>query len=351
MTDRAAEPHVRAVVIAPSGASGSMRVLLERLAGLGIEVDIVDEVSDAAEVVARHGDAPPVVLVDLRELGSEDVEDVRRATDAVRAAINAIPACMPVVLTSEADAAMIVACMRAGAGDVIDIQLEGTAAARSVVERVFRRQRERAGQLAQLAQLHGMIEDLLKDLIRTERRSIDLEEKLARTTREFPSPSDTRPAAILLVEPDRHLANHLVERLEAAEVTTFAYITGDDAVRAATNLTAGQLPLYDLALVAAQLPDSDGVATIQRLRDKAPALPAFLMTSVHDTALAERAANIGVVGFVHKPLSDVDDVVSRLAQLARESLSRTREHAYLERIKARHERVLARYRSLPRGDS
>jgi hypothetical protein len=39
--------------------------------------------------------------------------------------------------------------------------------------------------------------------------------------------------------------------------------------------------------------------------------------------------------------------VSRLAQLAQDSLSRTRESLYLERIKERHERVLARYRSLP----
>jgi hypothetical protein len=41
-------------------------------------------------------------------------------------------------------------------------------------------------------------------------------------------------------------------------------------------------------------------------------------------------------------------VVGRLTQLARESLERTREQLYLARIKARHERVLARYRSLPR---
>ena len=72
------------------------------------------------------------------------------------------------------------------------------------------------------------------------------------------------------------------------------------------------------------------------------------MTAVHDADLAARAADLGVVGFVQKPLADVDEVVARLAQLARESLERTREQLYLQRIKARHERVLARYRSLPR---
>jgi hypothetical protein len=55
-----------------------------------------------------------------------------------------------------------------------------------------------------------------------------------------------------------------------------------------------------------------------------------------------------VVGFVQKPLADLDEVVERLSQLAHDSLQRTREQDYLKRIKARHEHVLARYRSLPR---
>ena len=76
--------------------------------------------------------------------------------------------------------------------------------------------------------------------------------------------------------------------------------------------------------------------------------PPALGTSVHDGELAERAADLGVVGFVHKPLVDIDEIVERLAQLENESLLRTREHLYIQRIKARHERVLAKYRSLPR---
>jgi FixJ family two-component response regulator len=72
------------------------------------------------------------------------------------------------------------------------------------------------------------------------------------------------------------------------------------------------------------------------------------MTSAHDSELAAHAADLGVVGFVRKPLTDLDDIVDRLSQLARDSLHRTREHVYLQRIKERHERVLARYRTLPR---
>jgi len=80
----------------------------------------------------------------------------------------------------------------------------------------------------------------------------------------------------------------------------------------------------------------------------APALPAFLLTGTADPELAHRAAEVGVVGLVQKPLVDPSRLVEHLAQLAREGLSRNREQTYLERIKERHEHVLARYRSLPR---
>jgi len=252
-------------------------------------------------------------------------------------------------VTSEADPMLIVSCVRAGAGDVIDLQLEGTAAARAVVQRICERQAARSTELAMVATQRDMIEDLLKDLIRTERRSIDAEEALAaraRTTGEIAAALESRPPTVLLIEHERAVADELADLLETAGVSTFAYVTGEDALRE-VDVLADSTGL-DLAVVAAQLPGIDGLETIRRLRARVDGLPAFLMTSVHDGDLAAHAADLGVVGFVQKPLADLDDIVARLAQLARDSLHRTREHAYLQRIKERHERVLARYRALPR---
>ena len=195
-----------------------------------------------------------------------------------------------------------------------------------------------------------MIEEMLRDLIRTERRSIEAVDKLAaqarRATGEHIAISDDRAPAVLLVEHDRDVADELADLLETAGIATYAYVTGEEAIREVGTLstTTG----LDLALIAAQLPGIDGLETIRRLRDRVPGLAAFLMTSVIEAELAAGAADLGVVGFVQKPLADLQEVVDRLAQLARESLARTREQAYLERIKERHERVLARYRSLPR---
>jgi FixJ family two-component response regulator len=290
-----------------------------------------------------------VILIDLRDAAAGEVEDLKRATTILKRALTALPGIDPVIVTADATASLIIGCMRAGAGDVIDLQLEGTATARAVVHRIFRRQAERQYEHHVIDQQRQMIEELMKDLIRTERRSIDAEEQLAARSRtqtgEPSAGGEARLPAVLLVEHERSVADQLADLLEAAGVATYAYVSGEEALREveALSSTTG----LDLALVAAQLPGIDGLDTIRRLRDRIPGMPAFLVTSVVDADLAAHAADLGVVGFVQKPLADVDAVVERLVALARQSLSRTRENVYLQRIKERHERVLARYRSLP----
>jgi DNA-binding NtrC family response regulator len=340
-----------AIVLAPDGVIGSLQQLVERLQAGGIHVDACDEVGVAALIASRTPYAPPVVLVDLRGLvEGSDLEDLQTAGERVRRVVHAMPLVQPIAVTGKADAGAVIACIRAGAADVIDMNMEGTAVAKAVVTRVYQKQIAAASHAQTTAKLRAMIEDMLKDIIRTERRSIDLEEKLAQfesSTGEVRELGDQRPPSILLVEPTREIAKDLADRLERTGVVTYVFAAGEDATREIDTLLASGAG-FDLALIAAQLPGIDGLEAVRRLRDRLPGLPAFLMTSVHDADLAARAADLGVVGFVQKPLPDLDEVVVRLAQLARDSLERTREALYLARIKARHERVLARYRSLPR---
>src|SRR6185503_11874818 len=147
----------------------------------------------AVELAARHP-MPPAVLLDLRDAGASEVEDIRKATDTLRRTLAALPHALPVVVTADAAAPLIVACLRAGAGDVIDLQLEGTATARTVVQRICTRQVERLRELEIVEQQRSIIEDLLRDLIRTERRTIDAEEALAARVRSGEIPViETRP--------------------------------------------------------------------------------------------------------------------------------------------------------------
>lgn len=335
-----------AILIAPQGTSGQLRSLVERLTATGVQVTIVDELSLAVDIYENH-ESPPAILVDLRDV---DTDDHRLASDSLKRIQQALPHTHPIPVLSHSTPALILACIRGGAGDVIDLKLEGTGVAKAAVQRACDLQRDRTTLHQLIDQQRQMIEDLLKDLIKTERRSIDVEDKLAAHTRasgETPAITESRSPAILLVEHDRAVADELADRLEGAGVATFAYVTGEEALREAKTLAKSATGL-DLALVAAQLPGIDGLETIRRLRERIANLPAFLMTSVLDADLAAAAADLGVVGFVTKPLADLDEVVQRLAQLAKESLERVREQNYVQRIKQRHERVLERYRSLPR---
>ncbi|MBA3456060.1 MAG: response regulator [Deltaproteobacteria bacterium] len=337
-----------AILITADGSAGLLRGLVERLSSGGITTTVVDELPVAVELSNRAA-VPPCILVDLRDTAGGEIEDAQLAAQAIRRVVSALPHTSPVAVLAGSNVALAIACIRAGAGDVIDLEVEGTAAARVVVHRIWERQRGRTLEAEALASQRSMIEELLRDLIRTERRTIEAEDKLAAQNRRSSGEhviSDMRPPAVLLVEHDRDVADELADLLEAAGIATFAYVTGEEALREAGTLASTNG--LDLALVAAQLPGMDGLETIRRLRDRVPGLAAFLITSVIEAELAANAADLGVVGFVQKPLADLQEVVDRLAQLAHESLTRTREQAYLQRIKERHERVLARYRALPR---
>jgi DNA-binding NtrC family response regulator len=350
VTDSASS-GISAIIIAQSGATGPMRSLIDRLASAGVPVSVVDDLDDARVLVGRADPiAPPVVFVHLPE--STDLEELALATSRLRAVTEALPGVEPVVVTQHAGPNMLVACFRAGAGDVIDLGLEGTTQVRQVVARVGAHQAEQLARAAQHASLRSMVEDLLRDLIRTERRSVDLEEKLARrerrSTGEIIATADSNPnrqPTVVIIEDDHDVVGLLVDELERAGVSTYAYLSGEEAIREVALLATGGT-WFDLALVDMRLPGIDGIETIRRLRAVRPGLSGFLMTGHTDPQTAATAADLGVVGFVKKPFDDVPLFVARIRGLAHESMQRSREQMYLRRIKERHERVLLQYRKL-----
>jgi CheY-like chemotaxis protein len=241
---------------------------------------------------------------------------------------------------------LVLACFRAGAADVIDLTLEGTAPARAVVARVWQEQRARVADRQTAATLRGLVEDFFRSLIRTERRSLDLEGRLARSGGIAADATDEeRPPGVLLVEGDRALAGELTDVLTRAGLATFAYVSAEDVLYAVDNLLARGAG-FDLALIAAQLPGMDGIELLRDLRHRIPDLPAFIMTAPGER-VARDAAGLGVVGYAEKPLADLAELVGHVGRLARQAHLRTREHMYLKAIKDRHERVLAQYRALP----
>ena len=239
--------------------------------------------------------------------------------------------------------------MRGGAADFVDLGAESYETTAEALTYAARKRAKYAAQKRALKQLRAMVEEMLKDLVRTERRSIDLEKQLAqknpRTAGVASDVDAERDPVVMVVEDDRDMADFLCDKLEETDITTFAFVTGEEAV-AHADLMATRGQALDLVLIDIGLPGIDGLEVIRRLRKDRPGLAAFLITGYADPNLTARAADLGVVGFVLKPFDDSATLIERVRSEASLAMARTRDHGYLQRIKARHDRVLTQYRLL-----
>jgi FixJ family two-component response regulator len=348
MTD---QPISAAIVIARRPAlEGPLRALLSMLEDVGVPVTTVDRPEDAAARLLLGDREVPCVFVDVGDVGRNDAP-LTEVEIRLRALRELVPWSAPVLVGRSLTVPVVLAGLRAGAVDVLDLDADNAGALWKLLERVSKVLRDRNSQRRTVTSLRGMIEDFLRDLVKTERRSIDLEHKLARSERTA-SPvgvvaelDDDRPPTIFLVEDDREVADQLVDEMEGAGLTTFAFLNGEEAVAQGERMTA-RGEAIDLLLCDLRLPGIDGLETVRRLRLQKPGLAAFLMTGYTDVEAATSAADLGVVGFVLKPFDDLHALVQRIQEQALQAMSRTREHHYLQRIKERHEHVLQRYRKL-----
>ena len=252
-----------------------------------------------------------------RDVDAGELEDCRRATEPITPRRRRVPPALPIVVHRRG---------RRGADRRVHARRRRRRD-RSPA-RGHRRPRARSSsgsrsasaelprELDRVAPLRAMIEDLLKDLIRTERRSIDLEERLAHAT------GATETAVADDAGRRRSCSSSTTATSPTSSSTARGGRRGDLRLRDRRGGRCARprrwptRPGLDLALVAAQLPGIDGLETVRRLREQIPGLPAFLMTRSTTPSSATSAADLGVVGFVHKPIDDLDEVVDRLAQLA-----------------------------------
>ena len=187
--------------------------------------------------------------------------------------------------------------------------------------------------------------------MRTERRTIDLEERLRAAGAAMAESLDSdkldaaRAPRVLLVDDDEEINVLLRRELTAAGLDTEAVNTGQDALDRVRDLAALGKDI-DLALVDKNLPDGNGLDVIRALRNGGSGPPAILMTGFASAQSAIDAADLGVAGYVLKPFGDVKSLVARVREGATAYLNQQRERIYLLRIKQRHAEFLTRYRAL-----
>ncbi len=338
---------IKSVVIVGVRTAPAVRAIADLFTHAGLAISFVERPEQAAAGIVTAPEADqPCVAIDIGD-------DPAGAAARLARLLDTVPSAAPIAVANQASAALVTAAWRAGAAEFVDPVVDGAAGLRLTLDRLTTARRERQTQRRHLASLRTIVEDFFRDLVRTERRSIDLEHRLKQAERpssaavtDVPTDLDAdREPTVFLVEDDAEIANRLVDELEDAGLVTFAFLNGEDAVRDADKMAA-KTQAIDLAIVDLKLPGIDGLETVRRLRAKRPGLAAFLMTGFSDVETATSAADLGVVGFVLKPFDDVPQLVTRIKEQAQQAMLRTREHHYLQRIKERHEKVLSRYRKL-----
>lgn len=340
-------PVTTAIIVADGpGVDGRLHELFDRLAEARIVATVVRAADEAtAQLVISDSEEIQCVLVEAGDVAAAETR--KRLLDVARV-IAAVPDIEPVALAHGPPADLVVDFIRAGGGDVVDLDSDDQNRIAAILQRVADRSQDRAALRRHVRGLHTALEDFLKKLIKTERRYIDLERELAargKRVEQIGEFDPNRPPAILIVEDDRDVANMLVDRLEQAGMSTFAFMSGEEAVINAVKMVKSGEAI-DLALVDARLPGMDGIEAIRQMREAKPNLPAILMTGYSDTETAISAADMGVVGFVLKPFDDIPSLIQRVRQRASDSMNKARERHYLTEIKQRHEKILLRYRKL-----
>ena len=109
--------------------------------------------------------------------------------------------------------------------------------------------------------------------------------------------NSTAPAHLLLVDDDRLILTTLAGGLRASGYRVSTAESVDDAQ---ALLTSGVRP--DLAVLDMHMPGRDGLELAQRLRDLEH-LPFLVLSAYSDPTTVERAAQLGALSYMVKPLA------------------------------------------------
>ena len=313
---------IRAFVVASHATleGRSFRSLLTRA---GVSTTDVATLTDAAAKIENESSEATIVI--CLWLPNDDLLNEAQLIEQVDAA-NAIA--VDAIVVAVAESPSVRACMaaaRAGVADIVDLAIETPAAIAQRWPTMAARQRSIATALLRADVSREVLDNLLRELVRT--------------------------ATVLVVEADRQVANQMVAELERIGLSTFAFLSGENAVHEVAQLSQSGT-WFDLALISVRLPGIDGFETIRRLRAVQHGLTALVLTDVTDLTAATAPADVEIVAVVTKPIENLAEFSTRVGTLASDAAQRTREEVYLRRIKERHDNVLTAYRQLVTdGDS
>ncbi|MFV8753435.1 response regulator [Nannocystaceae bacterium ST9] len=130
---------------------------------------------------------------------------------------------------------------------------------------------------------------------------------------ESPTPGQPR---VLLVEDEHAVGAALTDCLEQIGCTV---VSKPDLGSAAAS-ARDERELFDVAILDLELPDGNGLELVEFLRTRTNPCVSLILTGHDEVEWARRAAAVGVVGFLRKPVS-----ARRLSSEVAKAIERSRE--------------------------
>jgi CheY-like chemotaxis protein len=316
-----------------------LKKLLERAA---VPVTLVASLDEAA--TQAGGEVPAECLILDASFATELKDDrlnelLGGALARLRAAVPALPV---VVAAAEPPATFLGAAFRAGAADVLDLETIDQPSLHTSLRRAAAEHKRRLDRTARIDELRGIVEQFLRELVRAEKRALELEEQLAPEEGEGDVEGAPR---VLVVDDEAAITEMLTDHLARLGLSVEQADSGEQAVERMRESKKWKQPI-DLALVDKNLPGMNGIELITKLRELVPSLPTVMMTGYSDEGSAMAAADLGVVGYVLKPFDDVRELALRVKDAAARFAAERRQRRHLARIKQRHKEFLERYRRI-----
>jgi CheY-like chemotaxis protein len=124
----------------------------------------------------------------------------------------------------------------------------------------------------------------------------------------------TTPLKVLLIE-DNAVEAELIKEFLSAELGDAIEVTRVD--RLAKGLERLQQGDIKAVLLDLMLPDSDGLATLAKVKSQVPLVPIIVMSGLEDSALAEAAMREGAQDFLVKGTVTSKEIVRALHNAVR----------------------------------
>jgi DNA-binding NtrC family response regulator len=123
----------------------------------------------------------------------------------------------------------------------------------------------------------------------------------------LPHPKQTHEARVLVVDDESRLRELLQRALVGWGFVAAVARSGEEAIR------LNDAEPFDIAILDLNLPVMDGLETLQRLRERSPALQAIVVTGFASIESAKQAVHLDVVEFLTKPchLGELEQALDR----------------------------------------